>query len=38
MGGGNERLSNGPGHMFNIAAIPINGKNLKKYSSLEPKG
>ena len=29
--------SNGPGHMTNMAAIPIYGKNLKK-SSLEPKG
>ena len=29
--------SNGPGHMTNMAAMPIYGKNLKK-SSLEPKG
>ena len=29
--------SNGPGHMTNIAAMPIYGKNLKKSSSLEPK-
>ena len=28
---------NGPGHMTNVAAMPIYGKNLKK-SSLEPKG
>ena len=30
--------SNGPGHMTNISAMPIYGKNLKKSSSLEPKG
>ena len=29
--------SNGPGHMTNMAAMLIYGKNLKK-SSLEPKG
>ena len=30
--------TNGPGHMTNImAARPTNDKNLKKYSSLEPK-
>ena len=30
--------SNGPGHMTSMAAIPIYGKNMKNYSSLEPKG
>ena len=30
--------SNGPGHMTNIATMPIYGKNLKKSSALEPKG
>ena len=29
---------NGPGHMTNVAAMPIYGKNLKKFSSVEPKG
>ena len=29
---------NGPGHMTNMAAMPIYAKNLKKSSSLEPKG
>ena len=28
---------NGPGHMTNMAVMPIYGKNLKK-SSLEPNG
>ena len=28
--------SNGPGHITSMAAMPIYGKNLKKYSSLEP--
>ena len=27
-----------PGHMTKMAAMPIYGKNLKKSSSLEPKG
>ena len=35
--GGTKVCSNGPGHMTNMAAMPIYGKNLKK-SSLEPKG
>ena len=30
--------SNGPSHMTSMAAMPIYGKNLKKSSSLEPKG
>ena len=30
--------TNSPGHMTSIAAMPINGKNLKKSYSLEPKG
>ena len=30
--------SNGPDHMTSMAAIPIYGKNMKNYSSLEPKG
>ena len=30
--------SNGPGHMTKMATMPICGKNLKKSSSLEPKG
>ena len=30
--------SNGPGHMTNMATMPIYGKNLIKPSSLEPKG
>ena len=28
----------GPGHMISMTALPIYGKNLKKSSSLEPKG
>ena len=36
--GGRKICSNGPGHMTNIAAMPINGKNLKKSSSLELNG
>ena len=35
---GTKVCSNGPGHMTNMAAIPIYGKNLKKCYSLEPKG
>ena len=34
---GTKVCSNGPGHMTNMAAIPIYDKNLKKSSSLEPK-
>ena len=30
--------TNGPGHVTNMAVMPINGKNLHKSSSLEPKG
>ena len=30
--------SNGPGHLTNVAAMLIYGKNLKKSSSLEPNG
>ena len=36
--GETEICSNGPGHMTKMAAIPIYGKNIKKSSSLEPKG
>ena len=33
---GTKVCSNGPGHMTNMAAMLIYGKNLKKSSSLEP--
>ena len=33
---GKKNCSNGPGHMTNMAAMPIYGKNLKKSSSPEP--
>ena len=36
--GGRKICSNGSGQMTNMAAMSINGKNLKKSSSLEPKG
>ena len=36
--GGLKVWSNGLGHMTKMAAMPIYGKNLKKSSSLEPKG
>ena len=36
--GGMKVCSNGPGHMTKMAPKPIYGKNLKKSSSLEPKG
>ena len=36
--GGTKVYSNGPGHMTKIAAMHIYGKNLKKFSSPEPKG
>ena len=36
--GGTKVCSNSPGHMTKMAAMPIYGKNLKKSSSLEPKG
>ena len=35
---GMKVCSNGLCHMANMAAMPIYGKNLKKSSSLEPKG
>ena len=36
--GGTKVWSNGLYHMTKLAAMPIYGKNLKKSSSLEPKG
>ena len=36
--GGTKVCSNSPGHMTKMSAMPIYGKNLKKSSSLEPKG
>ena len=36
--GGTKVWSNGLGRMTRMAAMPIYGKNLKKSSSLEPKG
>ena len=38
MGSGNKICSNGPGHMTNMAVIPICDKNLKKSSPLDQKG
>ena len=35
---GMKVCSNGVCHMTNMASMPIYGKNLKKFSSLEPKG
>ena len=35
---GMKACSNGPGHMTNMAAMPIYDKNIKTYSPLEPKG
>ena len=35
---GTKCCSNGLGHMTKMAAMPIYGKNMKKFSSLEPKG
>ena len=35
---GTKVCSNDPDHMTRMAAMPIYGKNLKKSSSLEPKG
>ena len=35
--GGTKICLNGPGHMTNMAAMPIYGKNMKNSSSLEPK-
>ena len=36
--GATEIYSNGPGHMTNMAVMPIYGKNLKNSSCLEPNG
>ena len=36
--GGMIDCANGPGYMTSMAAMPIYGKNFKKYSSLETKG
>ena len=36
--GGTKVCSNGPGHMTKMAAMSIYSKNLKKSSSLKPKG
>ena len=36
--GGMKVCSDGPGHMTNMATMLIYDKNLKKSSSLEPKG
>ena len=36
--GGLKEYSNGPGHITNMAAMTIYGKNLKKSSSLASKG
>ena len=38
LGGGTKVRINGPGYMTKMAAMPINGKNLKKSSSPEPAG
>ena len=38
MGWGKEGFLNSTGHVTKMAAMPIYGKNLKKSSSLEPKG
>ena len=35
---GTKIYSNGPDHMTSMATTPIYGKNLKFFSSLEPKG
>ena len=35
--GGTKFCSNDPGHMTGMTAMPIYGKNLKKFSSLELK-
>ena len=35
--GGKTLYINGPGHMSEIATIPIYGKNLQKSSSQEPE-
>ena len=36
--GGTKVCSNGPGHLTEMAAMPICAKNLRKSSSPEPKG
>ena len=36
--GGTKVCSNGPGHMTKMIAMPIYSKNVKKFSSPEPKG
>ena len=36
--GGTKVCYTGPGNMTKMAAMPICGKNLKKSSTLEPKG
>ena len=36
--GGTKVCSSGSGRMTKTAAMPIYGKNMKKSSSLEPKG
>ena len=36
--GGRKVCTNSHGHMTKMAAMPIYGKNLKKFSSPEPKG
>ena len=36
-GRGTEVCSNGPSHLTKMATMPLDGKNLKKSSSLEPK-
>ena len=33
-----KACSNDPGHMTKMVAMPVYDKNLKKSSSLEPKG
>ena len=38
LGQGTKVCSNGPGHMTKMSAMPIYGKNIKKSSSLKPKG
>ena len=35
---GTKVYSNGPGHKTKMAAMPIYSKNMKHFSSLEPKG
>ena len=35
---GTKNCSTGPVHMTKLAGMPLHGENLKKSSSLEPKG